>query len=122
MKVLKDVVVLIVDFLYYIIMIVDKRKFLVMQNVIEIFLFLGIQVDYVLEFINFIYMCKKKIYEKCNCDFKQFIFLEVVVIMKYFFIFYVVIEKVKDNKLGIVLYLVVYFGLFIFVDIILKKM
>lgn len=48
--------------------------------------------------------------------------MEVVVIMKYFFIFYVVIEKVKDNKLGIVLYLVVYFGLFIFVDIILKKM
>lgn len=122
MKTLKDVVVPTADFLHHVIMTADKRKLLATQNVIETFLPSGIQVDYVPEPTNFTHTCKKKIYEKCNCDLKQFTLLEAAVIMKHFPTFHAVIEKAKDNKLGIALHLAVYFGLSTFVDIILKKM
>lgn len=103
-------------------MIADKRKLLATQNVIETFLHSGIQVDYIPEPINFSHTCKKEIYEKCNCDLKQFTLLEAAVITKHFPIFHAVLEKAKDNKLGIALHLAVYFGLSTFVDILLKKM
>lgn len=122
MKAVKDVVEPNADFLHHIIMIADKRKLLATQNVIETFLHSGIQVDYIPEPINFSHTCKKEIYEKCNCDLKQFTLLEAAVITKHFPIFHAVLEKAKDNKLGIALHLAVYFGLSTFVDILLKKM
>lgn len=122
MKAVKDVVEPNADYLHHIIMIADKRKLLATQNVIETFLHSGIQVDYIPEPINFSHTCKKEIYEKCNCDLKQFTLLEAAVITKHFPIFHAVLEKAKDNKLGIALHLAVYFGLSTFVDILLKKM
>lgn len=102
----------------------DKMKLLATQNVIETFLPSGIQVDYIPVPTNFFHTCKRNIhlYEKCNCDLKQFTLLEAAVITKQFPTFHAVLEKARDNKLGIALHLAVYFGLSTFVDIILEKM
>ncbi|XP_062591233.1 uncharacterized protein LOC134252746 [Saccostrea cucullata] len=138
-KIIKSVIDVVkpkADFLYRLMMVSKNEKIAVMQKVLEHFMQSVMIASDIPEPVDVIHeLCEKRRYYKIlisetwclelncgyNCNLKSFLPVEAAVILQNFPLFKVILEKTKDDDLGIALHLAVYYGQSRFIDAILKK-
>ncbi|XP_061192633.1 uncharacterized protein LOC133200833 [Saccostrea echinata] len=126
-KSIMDVVKPKASFLYHLMMFSKNGKTVVMQKVLEHFMQSAIIASDIPEPVNVIHeLCGLARYKKSqhcylNCFFKNHLPVEAAVILQNFPLFTAILEKTKDDNLGIALHLAVYYGQSRFIDAILKK-
>jgi hypothetical protein len=128
-KLLKPVIDLVKpksDLLHHVMMFARNGKMPAAQKVVEYFLLSGLSTNNIPEPVDVLHrFCGNEdaTYRRChlNCHLKSHSAIEAAVILQNFPIFNAVLEKTKEDQLGIALHLAVYFGQARFIDAILKK-